>query len=264
MENIIRRLLEKLMRGRVRLRKLPADAGGGKIYMSDAGGLGALLKPMSKQDPVLINAAKFMVKPGNTIWDIGGNLGIFSAVSSYLSTSKGSVYTFEPDVEIIKLLRKTAQQQSPQNAAMNIVPSAVAKTTGLRQFHIAARARASNSFADYGNTQQGGVLETQTVVALSLDDCLQWLPKPDVVKIDVEGAEHELLFDSANLLRTARPIILCEVSIGNEEIISRAFLSNDYVMFDVEKEYKLDNQIKKAVWNTLGIPKEKLADYLPE
>ena len=263
MEKILRRLLEKILRGRVRLRKLPDDVGGGKIYMSDAGGLGALLKPMSKQDPMLINAAKFMVKPGNVVWDIGGNLGLFSTVASYMASSKGVVYTFEPDVEIVKLLRKTARVQSPQNAPMNIIPSAVANKTGLREFHLAARARASNSLADYGNTQQGGVLETQTVVALSLDDCLQWLPKPDVVKIDVEGAEHEILFDGATLLSTARPIILCEVSIGNEETIGDAFTSNDYVMFDAEEEYKMDNKIKKAAWNTLGIPKEKLADYLP-
>ena len=49
------------------------------------------------------------------------------------------------------------------------------------------------------------------VAAFNLDWLLSQLPIPDIVKIDVEGAELEVLSNQVRMLNEVRPVIVCEV-----------------------------------------------------
>ena len=44
------------------------------------------------------------------------------------------------------------------------------------------------------------------------------LSKPDVIKIDVEGAEKDVLDGAAHILRSARPVLLIELHRTNRDI----------------------------------------------
>ena len=48
-------------------------------------------------------------------------------------------------------------------------------------------------WSEYGSTQMGGVEEQHVVAAFNLDWLVSKLPIPDIIKIDVEGAELEVL-----------------------------------------------------------------------
>jgi FkbM family methyltransferase len=65
--------------------------------------------------------------------------------------------------------------------------------------------------AGYGSTQMGNASEEQTIVALSLEWLTENLPSPNVIKCDVEGAELEIFERTSKMLRTLRPVIICEV-----------------------------------------------------
>jgi FkbM family methyltransferase len=256
-----RHLAERIFRDWTLRRRLPAEFGCSPILMSSAGGLGAIFKPFNKYDPTLLRLAKDLVKPGTIVWDIGANIGLFSVAAAARAGASGSVFSFEPDVVLVKLLRQTASLQSESNAKITIVPVAVAANVGLRLFNIAERARASNFLLEYGNSQTGGIAEVQTVMAVSADELVKWLPKPDVLKIDVEGAELEVLQGASGMLVEARPLIVSEVSGKNAGKVSELLTEADYVLFDGEKPLSREAIRLDAAWCTVAVPSEVL-DYI--
>jgi FkbM family methyltransferase len=259
---IIRTLAENILRDRVRLRRLPADFDGVPIYMSSAGGLKAILKPVRKVDPVLLQTAGRIVRDSDVVWDIGGNIGLFAVAASVKAGGSGKVFVFEPDVSLVPLIRKNARLVADRYAPIDIVPAAVAGKTELRKFAVAARARASNALVGYGNSQMGGVSETVTVVALSIDDCLSWLPDPDVVKIDVEGAELEILSSAGALLETVRPALACEINGDSADGIGEILSRTEYAMFDPASPIEPSAEMGSSKFNTIAIPREKVESYV--
>ena len=125
---------------------------------------------------------------------------------------------------------------------------------------MAERARAANALVGYGGSQMGGVRERQTVLSMSVDDCIAWTEAPDVVKIDVEGAERELLKPGCQLLAEIRPKIACEVSSENVDAVTEALVRADYALYDAEAlPLRESARRDKAAFNTIAIPAEKLA-----
>jgi FkbM family methyltransferase len=257
-----RSILENLLRDRARRRRLPAAFGHAPIIMSAAGGLGALVKPVEDYDPTLLRLARTLVNPGDVVWDIGANVGLFSVACAAIAAETGKVIAFEPDAVLVQLLRRTGALQTASAAPITVVPTAVARETGLRSFSIASRARASNALTGYGNSQMGGTSETQTVVTFAVDCLTQWLPIPDVMKIDVEGAETEVLLGATNLLKSKRPLIICEVSDGNAQEVSRLLHEAEYQLYDASKPIEEGASIAEASWNTVAVPAEHRARYL--
>jgi len=92
----------------------------------------------------------------------------------------------------------------------------------------------------------------------SLNDCLRELSKPDVIKIDVEGAEQELLENSIQLLSVVRPRIAVEVSVPTRAAITKLLKENSYNLFDANNPLKKDLEIEQAAWNTIAIPREQI------
>jgi FkbM family methyltransferase len=218
---------------------------------------------MDKFDPTLLRLAQEVVGWGDTVWDIGANIGLFSVAAAARAGAGGGVFSFEPDVVLVNLLRQTARMQRDSSAPITIVPVAVAADSGLRSFTIAQRARASNHLTDYGNSQTGGTAETQTVMTVPIDTLAAWLPKPDVLKIDVEGAEVEVLQGAKTTLVGARPLIVCEVSGGNAARVAELLTGMGYTLLDGEKPLTRDAIQFDATWSTVAVPHEKLDRIVP-
>ena len=117
---------------------------------------------------------------------------------------------------------------------MQVIPAAVAAEMSIRTLCLAARSRASNHLAEFGTTQTGGEREHQSVVAITLDWLMESLPAPSLVKIDVEGAELEVLKGASRLFETIRPIVLCEVIPASEPGVTEFFKDHGYQIFDGE------------------------------
>jgi CRISPR/Cas system-associated exonuclease Cas4 (RecB family) len=61
--------------------------------------------------------------------------------------------------------------------------------------------------------------ERRSVAGVALDDLAA--PAPALIKIDVEGAELEVLDGMARLLAEARPVVVCEMHGKNREFVAR-------------------------------------------
>ena len=240
-------------------RRLPASVGRSPIYVSPAGGLRYLFKPMPDIDPVLLALAQKYVQPKAVVWDIGANLGLFTFAAAHLAGTGGQVFCFEPDSWLVQLLRKSAAIQPPTSAPVTIIPAAIAEAVSLKTFNIAIRTRSANFLDGYGGRQTGGIAEKQTVLALSLDWLNQQIPQPDVIKIDVEGAEMQVLKGSLQFFQHKRPILLIEVDGANTHKVAQFLQSQNYTIYDGEQDLHNQQPLHgRAPWCTVALPNQSL------
>ncbi len=249
---MLRSIIEKWTRGIVLKRRLPVKFGSRPIFVSPEGGGLRYWKPrLDSIDPMLLEVVRTFVKPGATVWDVGGNVGFF-AFTSAVQSKGGKIATFEPDLSLAYLLRKTADANPDLD--VSIFPFAVSNRNGTAQFNIAERARSTNFLAAVqGSTQTGGVRRTLTVPTVRLDTVLDWFVAPDFIKIDVEGAEHLVFEGMEKVLSAIRPIILCEVSSENQAFVSEILHRHRYQLLDADK-LPQQIEVEAAPDNVLAIP----------
>jgi len=155
------------------------------------------------------------------------------------------------------MLRRTSRAQSIASARITVLPIPVASEISLRSFSIAVRSRASNALSEYGGTQMGGLEQQHVVAAFNLDWLLSKLPIPDIIKIDVEGAELEVLSNQVRMLNEVRPLIVCEVGSNAADEITKLLTSASYRLFDGGKPLTNAQIVNRATWSTIAIPEEK-------
>src|SRR5258707_10347990 len=105
---LIRSVAEKLSRKRVLLRHLPRDFDSAPIHVSPDASL-RLWSPLLKSD--LFDLARQFVHPGDTIWDIGANVGLFTIAAAQRAGPNGNVISIEPDPWLAALLRRSISEQ---------------------------------------------------------------------------------------------------------------------------------------------------------
>jgi len=146
------------------------------------------------------------IKPGYTVFDLGANEGYYSLIASKLVGDKGKVISFEPMPENIGLLKKHIKINNVNNVIVE--SKAVSDFTGSLKF--------SNTADKAGNTYLNSSPKfissenTITVDTIKLDDLMQQasFTPPDFIKIDVEGAEFDVLSGADKLIKKYKPVIL--------------------------------------------------------
>ncbi len=237
-------------------RRLPSSVGSGVVWANArVGGLRYLFRASRDIDPVLLKVAASLVRPGDVVWDIGGNVGLFAAAASGLAGATGGVYTIEADRDAFALLCKTASAQGINHAAITPLNVAISNECGTANFEIAKRSRSANSLQGFGSTQTGGRLETRVVPTLTLDTLLKSFPPPQVLKIDVEGAEVLVLTGAERLLAEARPHVFVEVGTEVSREVAQLLRRHEYRIYDGGTFKELPTS-QAAVWDTVAIPGE--------
>jgi FkbM family methyltransferase len=254
----IRFIAERLTHRFVIKRRLPSSFGRVPLFVSSEGGLCYLLRrSLEKVGPELLKMADEMVAAGDVVWDVGANVGLFTFAAAARAGPTGSVYAIEPDTWLVDLLRRSAMLEQEKRGPVNIVPVAISDAVGVGRFHIANRARAANYLESCGSTQTGGARETQWVITVTLDWMLEQFRSPDVLKIDVEGAEDRVLRGSSKLLSSFRPRIICEVSRKNAKEVSEILHSFGYILFDGSTDRSQRQPVEIAVRDTVAYPNDR-------
>ncbi|HWB19671.1 MAG TPA: FkbM family methyltransferase [Phycisphaerales bacterium] len=250
---MLRTIVERLSRGVVLKRRLPPALGGDKILVSPDASLRHWRLNMSRIDPQLFELMPRIIRKGDRVWDVGANVGIFTFAAAYLAGSEGEVTCFEPDAWLVILLRKSAQMMSPGRASVEVVPTALSEAIGLVKFNIARRGRAASHLAGVGRVQAGGERETVTVPAVTLDWVMKQRAAPNVLKIDVEGAENMVLRGAKELLASARPTIVCEVGRELMSEVGGILKTNGYEITDLDAQHGETPSADRAFWNILAM-----------
>ncbi len=251
-----RMLAERLSRRVVLSRQFPPSLGGATLYVSPgASGLRCWKRSLVETDPHLLERTREIIFPGAVVWDIGANQGLFTFCAAGLAGPDGEVLAVEADTWLVELLRRSARANSPAIAPVTVLSAAASESVGLATFCIASRARSTNHLEGYGHgtPQVGRIRERQMVVCLSLDWLFGHFRAPDVVKIDVEGAELGVLSGARELLKCKRPTLLMEVLQEHRIAVTEYLHALNYELYDADCTSGNRTPIREATWNTLAL-----------
>jgi FkbM family methyltransferase len=160
-------------------------------------------------EPEFFRALREYLRPNDTCLDVGGNLGYYCLLMSGLVGSRGRVITFEPVAENLAVLRENILLNAADN--IELVSTALGAQPGVMQL-IRSDAEVVSATPSVRGYAVEGPRSTMDVMVDTLDAFLETRNcRPSVIKIDVEGAEMEVLRGASNTLRTARPVVLLEV-----------------------------------------------------
>jgi len=195
------------------------------------------------------------LKLGDVFFDVGANGGLYSIIAAKLVGENGHVYCFEPGERESKLLLHNLAINNLTN--VTTIKSAVSNIKGKTNFAISVD-EAMNSLLETNHPAQK-IQEWQQVEVTTLDDIVEELSvkKVDFIKIDVEGAEKQVLDGAKILLESQKEIvILFEASDLNAE--SFGYSVKDFLLdimssgFFVYQLNKFGNLINVSE-NELGI-----------
>jgi FkbM family methyltransferase len=248
----LRSTLERATHRLVVRRRLPRPFAAGRMYASTEGGLRYLRPDMSKVDPQLLGLAEELIRPGDVVWDIGANLGLFAFAAAVAAGPAGRVVAVEPDPLMVTMLNRSAELNTA-HAQVDVLMAAVADTVGIERFHVARRNRATSHLHGFGTTQTGGTRAVHLVVTVTLDWLAERLPPPAVVKIDVEAAEVRALAAAASVLLHG-PRIICETAAENAAAVREILAPYGYTFYDADQPADQRRPQHLPAPNTLALP----------
>lgn len=181
-----------------------------------------------------------------TVFDVGANVGELTLLFSRFVGENGSVHSFEASSTTFKRLEIVCETTERRNVALNHL--AVSDKNGFIKLHVYDEALSSfNSEAkrplqDYGlDFEPIGVEET---LATTIDDYCEneKIECIDLLKIDVEGAEFQVMQGARRMLKSKRVRCLTfefgqtTFDMNNEPAQIEAYLN--------EMDYKIRNIVK--------------------
>jgi FkbM family methyltransferase len=147
-------------------------------------------------DKAEIDLLKKLVAPGDTILDIGANIGFYARLLSGLTGEKGKVICFEPDSKNFEHLQKNTRDLKN----VTIHKKAVSDKAGVLKVY---RSKLLNvDHRTYPVNNYDSIEETE---AVSIDDLIAQgsFVAPQLIKIDIQGYEMAAFAGMRQLLKSS-------------------------------------------------------------
>jgi FkbM family methyltransferase len=181
---------------------------------------------LGKAEEPLQDLLQQWLSPGMSMYDVGANVGFLTVIAARLVGETGRVHAFEP----VSSLADQAEYNAKLNRFQRVIVhrKALSNRDGEAAFQLAP------------NVMTGALLSVQTAESYSetmlaveirkLDTLVEIdkLAPPDLIKIDVEGAEADVLDGGTQVLRRTRPLLIIEVHSTSVAVAER-LAQLDYV-----------------------------------
>jgi len=148
-----------------------------------------------EQEKVLVD----LLKKSNVFWDVGAHVGWYSMLAAK-NIKQGCIHCFEPNPDNIKFIKQHININQFNNIHHHSY--ALSSTIGEKKFDAKQQ---QGSLSDNGN------LTVTTITAdqfISNYTDLSHEIVPDLIKVDIEGAELEFLKGAINLLSEQKPTLV--------------------------------------------------------
>ena len=176
--------------------------------------LGRRIYYKDQYEPVQEEALLGLVRSGMRIFDVGANIGIYALQAARLGAT---VVAFEPSRLVRhRLVRNIVANRLTES--ITVVPEAVAAKQGTVEFFETRTGNwgVGRIFA-YGHALRGG--ERYSVPTDSLDNLALRFGTPDLIKMDIEGAEY-LAVQGATTLFSSPTAPLLMIEFHPDEIVA--------------------------------------------
>jgi FkbM family methyltransferase len=124
-----------------------------------------------------------IIKPGWTVLDIGANIGYYTVQFAKKVKSNGKVIAVEPFDNNLHLLNKNIKLNQIHN--VEIIPKAISSKSGIAKLYISEGHAGDHRIYNTINGRKTVPIETITI-----DDLVHKRDRVDLIKMDIQGAEH--------------------------------------------------------------------------
>lgn len=259
------RLAERLIRYFIRENSLAIKTRFG-YYINVGGDHDALLSGIRSSvilghyEADYIRLLASMVKPDETVIDIGANEGYITFPLSMKIGEGGHAFAIEPHPSNVRMLKANITLNALNN--ITVIQKAVSDKPGRLNMY-GDRAWGTLLKQQSNNLPSVISVEVDTLDAIFTNNPLRQL---SLIKIDAEGSEIRVIRGAHELITSNRPIVAFEINLTllAYEVISVQeafdfFLSNDYSLF-VESNGRLVkfDWLNERISNCVAMPKERL------
>lgn len=161
-------------------------------------------------------------------FDVGANIGLISLfVSKFHPDAR--VFSFEPGSIVGRCLKETIHKNKLKN--LSLIKKGVSDHSGTAEFFVDPKSTGGSSLIKVHAGSENQYVEKIELVSLD-DFSKESHVVPDVIKIDIEGAETLALKGASRLILEHSPHLIIEVDHKN-------FLSNPEFWLETLKQYKV-------------------------
>jgi len=186
----------------------------------------------SDYEPETFSFFRKYLKPGNTVLDIGGHIGLFAILTAKLVRPSGKVYTFEPTPFTRQVLEEVVDLNECSDQ-VEVRSEAVSAKRGTTVFYDTGNEISNaNSLVKTELSQKEIPIELISVDEFAAERGLA----VDCIKIDVEGAEMDVLLGARETFLSQRPV--ARLGLHPRFIVQNGQSLED--IWNILSEYKLE------------------------
>jgi FkbM family methyltransferase len=193
-----------------------------------------------------------VLRPGMVCYDVGANVGFFATIAARLVGSSGKVLCFEPLPENARQIQYNARLNGFDNVLVRC--EALGSSNRTEVFHTSIE-------PTWGMLATVGKLPEKVSGKIEVDvrtlDSLYagGLPRPDVIKMDIEGAEADALKGARKTLSAHRPLLVIELHSTNAAVTT--------ILEELDYDAAVLGstiQVSDADWdaNIVAVPRERV------
>jgi FkbM family methyltransferase len=225
-------------------------------------------------EPKTLKLYKKIVKKGDSVLDIGANMGSHTLPLALITGKSGLVFAIEPTLYAVNKLHKNISLN--KDLASHIFVHQVmlvADENGLLESDIYSSWPLFHDGKRIHPEHKGQLMETKGAVAMTLDEMVRQMQinTIDFIKLDVDGHEYSVLIGGKETLKAHTPKILMEFApylydpeSGQFEAMLHLFSQLNYTISDADtgKRLPLDPEFLREIIpvggskNVLLIPSE--------
>jgi FkbM family methyltransferase len=209
-------------------------------------------------------------KPGDTIIEVGANVGTETVGFADIVGCEGRVVAFEPLPSNLEALERVRALQHCQNIAL--FPMALSDKNTRLPFSVPATQQASGTGRLLSDSEAHGV-NTLEVECRTLDSMQAELGAAAFVFMDTEGAEYSILRGGQAWFGTHQPVLVLEAGanqLKKQGLTLQALYDEvtrlGYAVFDIARfglSPVTPGSFKTSATNWLCLPTTRAADLLP-
>lgn len=186
------------------------------------------------------------------VFDIGGFMGVSSLLFSKLMGDRGQVITFEPNPYNLNRIQRNLSHNPLLSQKIILHPIALGNLNGSIEMLVSnqvdngysSTSRLMNTHVEHSHDHLRSIGFVEMLIPIdTLDNYVTSTGRiPDLIKVDIEGAEHLFLLGAKKTLETYSPVLYIELhsqycAMMCQEILQ--FLGYDYQILHEESDNRL-------------------------
>jgi FkbM family methyltransferase len=203
---------------------------------------------------------RHLVRRGDTVIDIGANLGYYSRILGKLVGKEGKVYAIEPVEPIREVLKRNVRKLGN----VEILPYALGRENGSitmanSSVHSSGYLGTGRNYVRESEEQESEVVEFTAEMRRG-SELFAGLERLDFIKCDIEGYETVVMTEMAPLVERFMPVVLIETGgVGRLEIL-KLFRELGYAGYVLERG-RLISVMRAPEKDIVFIPGHRFAEF---